>query len=60
MNERKSSLFAELKRRNVGKTLTLRSIPGSMEAMKTKSLFLCGCIALLSFMFAGTAAAADT
>src|SRR5207302_5231949 len=31
-----------------------------MEAMKTKSLFLCGCIALLSFTFAGTAAAADT
>src|SRR6059058_2496595 len=31
-----------------------------MEAMKTKSLFLSGCIALLSFAFAGTAAAADT
>jgi uncharacterized protein (TIGR02246 family) len=31
-----------------------------MEAMKTKSLFLFGCIALLSFTFAGTAAAADT
>jgi hypothetical protein len=27
----KRSFFAELKRRNVGKTLTLRSIPGSME-----------------------------
>ena len=31
-----------------------------MEAMKTKSLFLSGCIVLLSFTFAGTAAAADT
>jgi len=31
MNERKSSLFAELKRRNVGKTLTPDSIRGSME-----------------------------
>src|SRR5947207_6349285 len=31
-----------------------------MEAMKTKSLFLSGCIALLSFAFVGTAAAADT
>ncbi len=28
--------------------------------MKTKSLFLSGCIVLLSFTFAGTAAAADT
>jgi uncharacterized protein (TIGR02246 family) len=28
--------------------------------MKPKSLFLCGCIALLSFTFAGTTAAADT
>ena len=30
------------------------------EAMKTKMLFLAGCIALLSFTFVGTAAAADT
>ena len=30
------------------------------EAMKTKPLFLSGCIALLSFAFAGTASAADT
>ena len=30
------------------------------EAMKTKPLFLAGCIALLSFAFAGTASAADT
>ncbi len=29
-------------------------------AMKTKPLFLSGCVALLSFTFAGTAAAADT
>ena len=28
--------------------------------MKTKPLFLCGCIALLSFAFVGTALAADT
>jgi uncharacterized protein (TIGR02246 family) len=28
--------------------------------MTTKPLFLCGCIALLSFTFAGTAAASDT
>lgn len=28
--------------------------------MKTKSLFLSGCFALLSFIFAGTASAADT
>jgi ketosteroid isomerase-like protein len=28
--------------------------------MKTKPLFLCGCIALLSFTFVGTAPAADT
>jgi hypothetical protein len=27
----KTSFFAELQRRNFGKTLTLRSIPGSME-----------------------------
>src|SRR6266702_2370292 len=54
------NFFAELKRHNFGKTLTLRSIPGSMRAMKTKSLFLSGCSALLSFTFAGTAAAADT
>src|SRR5438067_12796026 len=31
-----------------------------MEAMKTKSLFLSGCIALLSFAFVGTVSAADT
>ena len=30
------------------------------DTMKTKTLFLCGCIALLSFTFAGAAAAADT
>jgi uncharacterized protein (TIGR02246 family) len=29
------------------------------EAMKTKPLILCGCIALLSFAFAGTASAGD-
>jgi len=31
MNERKSSLFAELKRRNFEKTLTTDSIHGSMK-----------------------------
>jgi uncharacterized protein (TIGR02246 family) len=30
------------------------------EAMKTKPLFLFGCVALLSFTFAGTASATDT
>src|SRR5213079_1970078 len=30
------------------------------EAMKLKLLFVCGCVFLLSFTFAGTAAAADT
>jgi uncharacterized protein (TIGR02246 family) len=33
---------------------------GLDEAMKTEPLFLCGCIALLSFVFVGTASAADT
>jgi ketosteroid isomerase-like protein len=33
---------------------------GLDEAMKTKPLFLSGCIALLSFAFVGTASAADT
>ena len=33
---------------------------GLDEAMKTKPLFLCGCIALLSFAFVGTTSAADT
>ena len=33
---------------------------GLDEAMKTKPLVLSGCIALLSFTFAGTTAAADT
>jgi len=31
MSEGKSSFFVELKRHNFGKTLTLRSIPASME-----------------------------
>src|SRR5205809_6607740 len=33
---------------------------GLDEAMKTKSLFLSGCIALLSFAFVGTTSSADT
>jgi ketosteroid isomerase-like protein len=40
--------------------LTPRSIPDSMGAMKTKPLFLFGCIALLSFAIVCPASAADT
>ena len=41
-----------------GKTLTPRSIPGSMITMKTK--FVLACLALLSFTFVCPAPAADT
>ena len=58
MSER--NLFAQLNRHNFGKTLTPRSIPGSIDTMKTKLLFVCGCVFLLSFTFASPAAAADT
>ena len=58
MSER--NLFAQLNRHNFGKTLTPRSIPGSIDTMKTKLLFVCGCVFLLSFTFGSPAAAADT
>ena len=40
-----------------GKTLTANPKPVLIGSMKTKPLFLCGYIALLSFTFVGTAAA---
>ena len=54
------NFFAELKRCNAWKNIDARFDSGLDDPMKTKSLFLCGCIALLSFTFVGTAAAADT
>jgi uncharacterized protein (TIGR02246 family) len=51
------NFFAELKRLEI--TLTPNPKPVLISSMKTKPLFLSGCIALLSFTFIGTAAAAE-
>ena len=58
MNGRKSSLFAEAAQR--WKNIDASFDSGLDGAMKTKPLFLSGCIALLSFAFVCLASAADT
>jgi ketosteroid isomerase-like protein len=52
--------FAKASRYQVSKNIDPAVNFGLDDTMKTKSLFLSGCIALLSFAFVGTAAGGDT
>jgi len=54
------NLFSELEAAPLWKNIDASFDSGLDEAMKTKPLFLCGCVVLLSFTFVSPATAADT
>src|SRR6266576_6146424 len=54
------NFFSELEAAQLWKNIDAGFNSGLDDTMKTKLLFVCGCVFLLSFTFASPAAAADT